>query len=493
MPTALRLPLFALLAAFALARSAAADRPNIVVILADDYGWGSSTVYGGKNLKTPHLDRLAREGRRFTHAYAPSSVCSPTRYALMTGRYYWRTSVKDGEVLAGNAPLHIETSRLTLASLCKSQGYRTGAFGKWHLGMGTEPRRMDWSGNLAPGPLEIGFDYFFGLGSNPWSGPHAFIENRGVVGAIPGQPVVIEGNGREHNATRGIKAPWQEDEIMQTVTRKVVDWIEGQDASKPFLVYFAPTAIHEPVAPNSKFRGSPYGRYGDFIQELDWSVGEVLGALDRRGLAANTLVIFTSDNGGVVNRNNPNAAAAMDAGLAINGALRGGKHTEYEGGFREPYLVRWPGRVPAGTVSDQVIGIVDTVATVAGVLQVPLPKGAAEDSFDVGRAFTERSPGAPVRESIIVHSAGAVYGVRMGDWKFIERAGAPAFEHRNAKKAAAAKKKGATGAARDELYDLKRDPSEERDVAAANPAQVAKMKALLDGARAAGFTRPGAL
>ena len=164
--------LTALLGISPCAASFAADaaKPNIVVILSDDYGWGSSGCYGATGVKTPNLDRLAREGRRFTHAYAPGSVCSPTRYGLMTGRYYWRTSVKDGQVLPGNAPLHIETDRLTLASLCQSQGYRTGAFGKWHLGLGTDARRMDWSGALKPGPLEIGFDYFFGLAANPWNG-----------------------------------------------------------------------------------------------------------------------------------------------------------------------------------------------------------------------------------------------------------------------------------------------------------------------------------
>src|SRR5687768_15949668 len=161
---------------------AVTQRPNIVVILADDFGWGSLGCYGAPaTLKTPNLDRLAREGRRFTHAYAPGSVCSPTRYGLLTGRYYWRTAVKDGEVLPGNAPLHVEPGRLTLASLCKGQGYRTAAFGKWHLGM-TGGRVTDWSGELKPGPLEVGFDHFFGMAANPWSGPHSVIEDRAVLG-----------------------------------------------------------------------------------------------------------------------------------------------------------------------------------------------------------------------------------------------------------------------------------------------------------------------
>jgi hypothetical protein len=192
-------------------KSAGPERPNVVVILADDFGWGSLGCYGAKGLKTPNLDRLAREGRRFTQAYAPGSVCSPTRYGLMTGRYYWRTSVKDGEVLPGNGPLHIETDRLTLASLCKRRGYRTGAFGKWHLGM-TRGAIRDWSVPLKPGPLEIGFDTFFGMASNPWSGPQSFIEDHAVTNRIPGQPVVVDGR-REQATTTGIVRPWKENEI----------------------------------------------------------------------------------------------------------------------------------------------------------------------------------------------------------------------------------------------------------------------------------------
>src|SRR5689334_3977094 len=198
----------------------AAEKPNLIVILADDFGWGSVGCYGAKGVETPHLDRLAKEGRRFTHAYAPGSVCSPTRYALMTGRYYWRTSVKDGEVLPGNSPLHIETDRLTLASLCKSLGYRTAAFGKWHLGLGTQ-KPTDWSGTLKPGPLEVGFDTFFGLAANPWNGPHSYIENHTVTGRIPGQPVVVTA-GKEKGSTSGIARPYRENEIMRTLTERAV-------------------------------------------------------------------------------------------------------------------------------------------------------------------------------------------------------------------------------------------------------------------------------
>src|SRR5687768_12273364 len=178
-------------------------RPNIIVILSDDFGSGSAACLGGSGLKTPSLDRLANEGRRFTHAYAPGSVCSPTRYGLMTGRYYWRTPVKDGKVLPANSPLHIETNRVTLASVCKSQGYRTAAFGKWHLGM-TTARVTDWSGRLVPGPLQIGFDYFFGMAANIGSGPHSFIIDEEVSGRVPGEPIIVHGGSREGDSTTGI-------------------------------------------------------------------------------------------------------------------------------------------------------------------------------------------------------------------------------------------------------------------------------------------------
>ncbi|MBM3854413.1 MAG: arylsulfatase [Verrucomicrobia bacterium] len=490
MKTTLPVLLFALATLPGAASAASTGSPNIIVILADDFGWGSLGCYGAAGLRTPHLDRLAREGRRFTHAYAPGSVCSPTRYGLMTGRYYWRTSVKDGQVLNGNAPLHIETTRTTLASLCRGRGYATAAFGKWHLGLGAQERIMDWSVALKPGPRDLGFDYFFGLAANPWNGPHYYLENEGVLGRLPGHKVELSGQ-RETATSTGLKELWQEADIMTTLTGKVTGWIE-RNRAKPFFVYYAPNAIHEPVVPHARYSGSSYGKYGDFIHELDASVGEILATLDRWQLADRTLVLFTSDNGGVVNRGNPNASRALDAGLAINGPLRGGKHTEWEGGFREPFLVRWPGRVPAGTVSEQVVGLTDVLATLAGILQVPLAPGNAEDSLDVLRAFTESSPGTPVRDHVILQSADGTYTYRAGDWKLIERVGAPTIAPRNAKKAAQAAKKAKSGPQRDELYNLREDPSETNDVAAAHPEIVVRLKAALTAARDRGHTRPDA-
>ena len=486
------LPLLLLALASPAVASEAPGKPNIVVILADDYGWGSAGCYGAPAaLKTPSLDRLASEGRRFTNAYATGSVCSPTRYALMTGRYYWRTAVKDGKVLPVNSPLHIETHRLTLASLCKSQGYRTAGFGKWHLGMTTE-RVTDWSKPLKPGPLQIGFDHYFGMAANIGSGPHSFIIDEEVSGHIAGEPIFVRGGSRAGDTSTGIQKPWQPDHVMETLTAKVTAWIEAHQDQR-FFVYYAPNAVHEPIVPNPGFTGSPYGRYGDFVHELDWSVGQILEKLDKLGLTNNTLVIFTSDNGGVVNPGNESASAAIKAGLAINGPLRGGKHSEWEGGFREPFLVRWPGRVPPNTVSEQVICLTDVLATLASVLHVPLPKGHAEDSFDVLRAFTEAKPGEPVRDHVILQSATAVYDIRMGDWKLIERADAPGFDSvRNKRKAEQAARARRAAPKKDELYNLEDDPSETKDVVAANAELAAKMKKALAEARDRGFTRPGA-
>ena len=480
----------ALIAAVALTAEAPAAetvaKPNIVVILADDFGYGSLGCYGAAKLTTPNCDRLAREGRRFTQAYAPGSVCSPTRYALMTGRYYWRTSIKDGEVLPGNAPLHFDTTRLNLGALCKGQGYRTAAVGKWHLGLG-RAGQTDWNAPLTPGPLQVGFDYFYGLSANVLNHPNAYIENETLLGRIPGKVVAVEGVAKTQK-TLGVDLQRVEDEVTRRLTEKAVGWIETNHAA-PFFLYFAPNAIHEPVTPAPAWKGSsPFGKYGDFIHELDWAVGRVLDTLDRLKLADNTLVVFTSDNGGVVNPNNPNASGALKAGLAINGELRGGKHDIWEGGFREPFLVRWPGKVPAGTVCDDILCVSDVLATLAGILKVPLTKDSAEDSFDASASWF--GTGTPARDFVILQDAHATYSIRQGAWKLVEREKAPGFTPRNKaaeKKIAAARKREPM---HDELFNLALDPSETKDVHAEHPEIVSRLRALLAKTRASDRSRP---
>ena len=452
--------------------------PNIVVILADDYGWGSVGCYGGKGLQTPNLDRLAKEGRLFRHAYAPGSVCSPTRYALMTGRYFWRTSVKDGMVLPGNGPLHIETNRTTLASVAKSKGYATAAIGKWHLGLGLK-KQVDWNAPLTPGPRALGLDYFFGLAANIGNPPPAYIENEELVGRKAGDLVTVEGN--KAVSTNSFTVERLPEGVMPMLTEKCVRWIE-KNKQKPFFVYFAPNAVHEPITPASQFNGSKFGKYGDFITELDLSVGKVLEALDKNKLADNTLILFTSDNGGVAQAQNPTAGAAMKAGLAINGVLRGGKHDIWEGGFREPYILRWPGKVPAGTTCDDIVSISDTLATLAGILNVPVSKGNAEDSFDVSSSWLGK--GKPARDYIVLQDASATYAIRKGPWKLIERENAPPVPLRNAKgerRQAKALKKGTP--THDELYNLVDDPGEKKDVASTHPDIVKELRQLLASTR----------
>jgi arylsulfatase A-like enzyme len=435
--------------------SAPEARPNVVVILADDLGIGSLAPYAPAGLRTPNLERLARESRRFTQAYAPGSVCSPSRYALLTGRYYWRASIRDGEALLGDSPLHIEPGRPTLASLLRAQGYRTAAIGKWHLGIGPGPK-TDWTRPLAPGPRALGFDHFFGLAANPGSGPQAFIEN--------------ESTG----------APLEPDRILRTLTDRAVAWLEaGGRRERPFFLYFAPNAVHMPLTPHPDFSGSPLGPYGDFLEELDDSVGRLLDALDRLGVAGDTLLVFTSDNGGTLDPRNPDAIRARAAGLAPNGPLRGGKRDVWEGGVRVPFLVRWPGRVPAGTASPQLVCLTDLFATLAGVLRVPVPAGAAEDSLDVGRAWLEPEPGAPARDHVIVQDGFATFAIRREDWKLVEREDPPPTLARNrwfARRIAQARRRAPP---HDELFDLSSDPGETRDLHAEHPEVVAELRDLL--------------
>ncbi len=444
-------------------------KPNIVVILADDFGWGSVNCYGGKGLKTPNLDRLAKEGRLFKNAYATGSVCSPTRYAMMTGRYFWRTPVKDGMVLSANAPLHIETNRTTLASLTKGQGYKTAAIGKWHLGLGLS-EKTDWDAPLTPGPLSVGFDYFFfGLAANIGNPPPSYIENEKLV-TKGGRLVEIEGKVDEVAVRRSTE------EVMPKLVEHCVQWI-NDNKSQPFFLYFAPNAVHEPIVPTGDFKGSQFGKYGDFIHELDWSVGEILKALDKNELSENTLVLFTGDNGGVARTENPNAGAAMKAGLAINGILRGGKHDIWEGGFREPYLVRWPGKVPAGTVCEDIVSISDTLATLASIVHAKVPAGNGEDSFDVSSSWFGN--GKAARDYIILQDASANYAIRKGPWKLIERENQPAFKPRGAKGERRMKKATKENTGTDELYNLEKDPSEKHDVAAQHRKLVKELRELL--------------
>ncbi|MDZ4851505.1 MAG: arylsulfatase [Pirellulaceae bacterium] len=468
-----------LAAMFTLCNAASAAKPNIVIILSDDYGWGSVGCYGAdpKLVQTPNIDRLANEGRRFTDANTTSSVCSPTRYAMLTGRYCWRTSLKH-EVLGTTAPLHIETDRFNLASMLKQKGYTTAAIGKWHLGYGTAAK-VDFTKEVKPGPLEIGFDYHFGVPSNHGDIAGVFVENHRVYGLRSENLLAREKAGKNFKATNflGIDAPQRvDDEVMPTLTTKVVEWLDKQSAEKPFFLYYTPVAVHNPVTPSAKTQGSSAaGAYGDWIHELDASVGRVLDTLDKKGFSNNTLVLFTSDNGGV---NKPEtedeSSAAIRAGLKVVGPFRGGKHDVWEGGFRVPYLLRWPGHVPAKTVCDETLSIVDTLATVAAIVEQPLPAAevGAEDSFNMLPAWSGQTYASPIRSHLIVHGADGNFAIRRGPLKWIEGVYHPDT------------KPGAVKARKDQfhkqLYNLKSDIAEATEITAEQAKNAAELEALLN-------------
>lgn len=464
-------------------RAAETKKPNIVLILSDDLGYGSLNCYGADKtlIRTPNLDRIAAEGVRFTDANTPSSVCSPTRYALLTGRYCWRTSAKY-EVLGTNAPLHIETTRLTLASLLKAQGYSTAAIGKWHLGYGTE--KVDFTKELKPGPLEIGFDYHFGVPQNHGDASGIYVENHRVFG-LRSPRIVPSGTSPYGRPFIGIDAPHRvDDQVMDVLTGRAVDWLSKQSPDKPFFLYFTPVGVHEPVTPSARARGtSAAGPYGDWIHDLDHSVGRVLKALDDRKLAQDTLLIFTSDNGGVLLTDGARAeAVAYRAGLRVNGDWRGRKHSVYQGGSRVPFLVRWPGNASAGTTSDETINLVDMLATIAAVVGRSLPEanGAAEDSMNVLPAFLGKKSATPLRGSMIVHSADGVFAIRQGDWKYVE--GKPA---KPANLVPAARKNELTA----QLYNLKDDPGEAENLVEKHRDVAARLADLLSTSRDKGHTR----
>ena len=448
--------------------------PNIVLILADDLGWGSLGCYGANPdlIRTPNCDRLAREGLRCTDANTPSSVCSPTRYALLTGRYCWRTSLRLG-VLPVQAPLHIETNRLTLPSLLHRHGYRTAAIGKWHLGYGLE-RKADFTAELRPGPLELGFDYHFGVPCNHGDVSGIFVEDHRVFGLRSQKLTPAGTNYYGGKPFLGIDAPQRKDEeVMATLTAKAVGWLEQQQPGKPFFLYFTPVAVHEPVTPSGPAEGaSKAGPYGDWIQQLDASVGSVLDALERKGLVTNTLVIFTSDNGGENKKTRDGTQLqAQAAGLRLNGHWRAGKHSVYEGGFRVPFIARWPGHVPAGAVSRQTFNLVDTLATTAVLVGENLPPTteAAEDSHNILPALLGQQSGKPLRPDMIVHSADGVFAIRQGPWKWIE--GKSARQPPLAARAAEC---------RPQLYNLDDDPAEQKDLAQQNPEVAKRLAELLD-------------
>ena len=403
------------------------DLPNIIFLLTDDLGYGDLQCYNtDSKIPTPNLDQLAAGGMRFTDAHTPSSVCSPTRYAVLTGRYAWRTERLKTGVLSDEDPPIIEEERLTVADMLKEQGYRTAAFGKWHLGNSWHLKdpsgpnsidNIDWSMPMVSGALQQGFEYAFQLALPGWT----FVENDSILEA-PTESFDLTHLGVRDMGPHNIKGfgypGYKHEHMLPAWTDKTVKYIrESAGKDEPFFIYWAPICPHLPLSPNKEFLGSSgAGLYGDFVVELDASVGAIINTLKETGQLKNTLIIFTSDNG-------PERWAyerTQETGHFSMGDWRGLKRDVWEGGHRVPFIAHWPERVNAGSVSNELVSLVDFMATAAAITGYELPAEAAEDSYDVLPALTGKDLKAPIRESAIYHASNGVLALRQGDWIYID-------------------------------------------------------------------------
>lgn len=482
----------------ALSSNLSAQSPNIILFLADDFGYGCTNEYGDNEsyVKTPGINRLAREGRMFTDANTPSSVCSPTRYALLTGQYEWRDGRTFG-TSGTNAPLCIDLNRATLPKMLKTSGYRTACIGKWHLGY--QSGTTDYTAQLSPGPLDIGFDYHLGVPVNNGDRIGTLVENEWVPGLVEKMEDLPP--EQQHPAKNylgrpmlGIPAPFREDHLTHGVLlEKSKSWITDQhNNGDPFFLYYAFPAIHAPITPGEGWQGSSNaGVYGDFVQELDGSVDEILNLLDDLEIADNTIVIFTSDNGWDFHWNFTGVHKPMPEGYyeTLGGDFRGSKHTIWEAGFRVPYVVRWPGRVPAGTKNNEMISLIDTYATIAAVLDIDMPPASgsnagAEDSFNVLPAWLGEDYETPIRDFMILSSSTGNVAVRSGDYKYISGV---ALDPRIIEEKQGSRR--APEYVDNQLYNLKKDIGETNNIGPDNPDIVEKFRAIYDTVRATGRSR----
>ena len=486
-------------------QAAATSKPNIVYILCDDLGYGDVRCLNpaGK-IPTPNMDRLARGGIVFTDAHSSSSVCTPTRYGIMTGRYNWRSRLKSG-VLGGMSPPLLEEGRLTVPAFLKQHGYHTAAIGKWHLGMkwplksetnlfsdtiekGADGWRVDFARPIIRGPNAAGFDYYFGIAASLDMVPYTFIENDRVT-KIPtidvAFPMML---GRGQQMTR--KGPGAEGfdagEVLPTLARKAIDYIGRRAADarsgRPFFLYVPLASPHTPIVPSPEWRGkSGLNPYGDFVMETDARIGDILDALTKSGLDNNTLVIFTSDNGCSPEAKFPELLAK---GHNPSFQFRGTKADIFDGGHHIPFIARWPGRIKPGTKTDQLICLTDLLATCADFLGVKLPETAGEDSVSILPALEGRAK-KPLREAIVHHSINGSFSIRQANWKLElcpDSGGWSAPRPGNAE-------------SRDlpaiQLYDLAMDIAETNNVHARHPEIVARLTALLEHYVANGRSTPG--
>jgi arylsulfatase A-like enzyme len=490
--------------------AAAQTKPNIVLIVADDLGYGDLGCYGATKIKTPNVDKLAAQGVRFTQGYAPSSTCTPSRYSLLTGEYAWRQKERKTSILAGDAPLCIEPGRETLPAVLKRAGYRTGVVGKWHLGLGDGQTPVNFNGEIKPGPLEIGFDYSHIIPATVDRVPSVWIENHRVVGLDPADPIVVsyvtnisdEPTGlqrpdllkqkadKQHSDTiingisrigfmkGGKAARFKDEELASTVVAKSIEFLERHKGETFFLNVglFEP---HVPRVAESPFVGtSQTGVRGDVIQQLDWQVGEIMRTLDRLNLATNTLVILTSDNGAILYDGYEDRSVEDLNGHQPTAGLRGWKYLVFEGGCRVPLIMHWPAQIKP-RVTEQIFSLVDFHATLGALAGQKTSKSSAPDSLDLSKVLlgkTEKN----LRDHTVLHGISDTLALREGDWKYIpangkgKATGIGSGANPSDKRFAASQTREAL------LFNLADDPNETRSVAKDYPKKAAALQKRLD-------------
>lgn len=471
-------------------------RPNVIYIYADDLGYGDLSCYGATKIKTPEIDRLAASGVRFTNGHCTSATCTPSRYALMTGEYPWRVGA---EILPGDAALIVPTDKITLPKLFKNAGYKTAIVGKWHLGLGNAVAK-DWNHAVTPGPNEVGFDYSYIFPATADRVPTVFMENHNIVGLDTKDPIAVDyaakvgndptgkehpellkmlsspGQGHDNTIVNGIGrigymsggkiARWTDEEISTTFLAKALNYID-ENKTHPFFLYFCLTEPHVPRMPATMFKGkSALGFRGDAILQLDWTVGQILKQLKNAGIDKNTIVVFTSDNGPVLDDGYQDNAVQLSNGHNPAGALRGGKYSAFEGGTRIPLILSWPGKTRP-LVSNALVSQIDFLASFANMLNQPIPKGEAEDSENMLAAFLGKTSKG---RAIHIQQGGALSITKDG-WKYIEPSAGPAIlqlvniESGNSKEP--------------QLYNLNTDVGEKNNLAAQYPEKVKQLAALL--------------
>ena len=489
----------------------AAEKPNIIVIMADDLGYGDVSCYGAKAVQTPAIDQLAREGLRFTSGYCSASTCTPTRFSLITGTYAFRQ--KGTGIAPPNAPAIIKPGTETLPGILKRAGYATAIVGKWHLGLG-DPA-PDWNGELTPGPLDIGFDRCFLLPTTNDRVPQVFVEQRRVKNLDPSDPIWVGDkkpsedhptglthrdtlkmdwshghNGTIHNGisrigfyTGGAKARFRDEDLADTWVKESIQWIEA-NKDRPFFLFFSSHDIHVPRIAHERFQGkSSLGPRGDCILEFDWCVGELMRTLDRLNLAEKTLVVLCSDNGPVLDDGYKDDAVAKLGDHQPAGPFRGGKNTVWEGGTRIPLIARWKGRI-APAVSDEVVCTVDFAASFAALVgETPAADGCL-DSMNVLDALLGK-PGAKGRDHLLQQDNGSgSFGLRVGQWKLVR------LVRRGKPEARVSKTELPLPNSKHSLYNLADDPGETTDVSAAHPEIAERLTTQLDAIISNGRSRP---